>query len=251
MHLLQNVSSGLGCAFKANSSSPLTEIQFISGEPPNVRADVEKSDIIVCVGSSTDGDVEGCAADFKDIWKTILTARALSSNPKLLIFGAVCRLTQGLVVRKRFPVASEEFQKQRRRAESFLKYSDFSFLAVIILLLKFYLGWLSWCLALDFNFVLRIKYKLENNILNNPPVEMLLWLDSFQKPSLGMSGQGAGVCNTEMCSVLVSCYFIHFLLEFGEALPAGRPGMQFALLEAFPQMLLLSLSVVPLITKEV
>lgn len=52
-------------------------------------------------------------------------------------------------------------------------------------------------------------------------MEMLLWLDSFQKPSLGMSGQDAGVCNTEMCSVPISCYFIHFPLEFREALPAG------------------------------
>lgn len=48
---------------------------------------------------------------------------------------------------------------------------------------------------------------------------MLLWLASFQKPSLGMSGQDAAVCNTEMCSVPISCYFIP--LEFGKAVPAG------------------------------
>lgn len=52
-------------------------------------------------------------------------------------------------------------------------------------------------------------------------MERLLWLDSFQKPSLGMSGQDAGVCNTEMWPVPISCYFIHFPLELREALPAG------------------------------
>lgn len=69
MHLLQNLSSPPRCAFKANSSSPL-EIQFIPGEPSNVRAEMEKSDITLCVGSSMDGNVEECAGDFKDIKKT-------------------------------------------------------------------------------------------------------------------------------------------------------------------------------------
>lgn len=59
MHLLQNVSSAPRWAFKANSSSPLTEIQFISGEPNNVRAEVENSDITVFVGSSMQEGVEG------------------------------------------------------------------------------------------------------------------------------------------------------------------------------------------------
>lgn len=67
MHLLQNVRSAPRCAVKANSSSPLNEIQFIYGEPPSVGAEMEKSDLTVCVGSSMEGDVEGCAGDFEDI----------------------------------------------------------------------------------------------------------------------------------------------------------------------------------------
>lgn len=114
VHLLQNVSSAPGCAFKANSSSPLTEIQFISGEPPSARAEVEKSDITVCGQQHGWGCGGMCRGFQRHLKNTLLTARSSSSNPKLLIFGAVWCLTQGPVVRK-FAIAGEEYQRQGAR----------------------------------------------------------------------------------------------------------------------------------------
>lgn len=94
MHLLQNVSSAPRCVFKANSSSPLTEIPFISGGPPDVRAEVEKSDITVCVGSSMNGDVEGIS---KTSEKHTSHSKILVQQPKTSsIWSSECHLTQGL-----------------------------------------------------------------------------------------------------------------------------------------------------------
>lgn len=55
-----------------------------------------------------------CRGFQRHLKNTLLTARSLSSNPKLLIFGAVWCLTQGPVVRK-FAIAGEEYQRQGAR----------------------------------------------------------------------------------------------------------------------------------------
>lgn len=82
MHLLQNISSAPRCAFKANASSPLTEIQFVSGEPHNVRAEVEKSDITVCVGTAWMGMWRGVQGISKASEKHTSPSKILIQQPK-------------------------------------------------------------------------------------------------------------------------------------------------------------------------
>lgn len=97
----------------------------------------------LCVGSSMRGDGEGVQGISNTPQKHTPHSKILIQQPKTWnVWSSECRRSQGLVLRRRFPIAGEEFQRQRKREESFLKYSEIYFLAIIILLLTFYLDWL-------------------------------------------------------------------------------------------------------------
>lgn len=84
-------------------------------------------------------------------------------------------------------------------------------------------------------------------------MKMLLWLDNFQMPSLGMSGQVLDFVIQKCAQFLSPVISFTFLLSLGKLFQqaaAQRPGMQFAhLLETFLQILSLFLGVLPFITR--
>lgn len=142
MHLLQSVSSALRCASK---------------QIPHPHSLRFSSNLGATRWESKGGKIwHHCvwAAAWMEMWRGVQgiskTSQKHTAHSKILIqqpkacnvWSSECRLTQGPVVRRRFPIASEEFQRERKRAESSLKYSDICFLAITILLLTFYLGWL-------------------------------------------------------------------------------------------------------------